>query len=96
MSFVSLCNPFFHFADQLVKGRIEALGYFPQPDGRGIHDSPFQPAHISPVETAFGTQLFVGDPGLTTNLGHNNTDGFLSKAGGLDLASAPLHRQTQS
>jgi hypothetical protein len=73
-----------------MKGRIQTLGDSPQPDGRGIQYPSFKPTQISAIKSAFGTQLLLRDPGPTANLGHNKADGFL------DLASVPLHRQTQS
>src|ERR1700730_2677892 len=76
-----LSNPFFHLADQAMKGRIQTLGYSPQPDGRGIQYPPLKSAHIGAIESAFGTQSLLGDPGSTANLGHNKADGFLSQVG---------------
>jgi len=40
-----LSNPLFHLADQAMKGRIQTLGYSPQPDGRGIQYPPLKSAH---------------------------------------------------
>ena len=87
-------QPVIHSLDHLVKRNIEYFGDFPQPDCCGIQNAPFDAADVGPVEAAPCRQLFLGYARLAATIGNSRADCSLFEAGGLYLASSPLHPET--
>jgi hypothetical protein len=88
-----LVKPIFHSSDHLVKRDIEHVGDFPQAYRCRVQNAAFDAADVGSVEATLRREFFLRNAGSTTTIGHSRAERSLFEAGGLNLASAPLHQE---
>jgi hypothetical protein len=86
-----LVDPNLHPPDHRMKRNIEHIRDFPQADGRGIENAPFDAADVGSIEAALCRQFLLRHAGLIAAIAHGRADSPLLEVGGPCLAFAPLH-----
>ena len=89
-------DPVFHRCHELMQWHSQRIGDFPQPDRRWVQNPAFEATDVGAVKAAFCAELFLGKSGTFSKIADNKPNGLSFEVCGLNLASAPLHRQTHS
>ncbi len=89
-----LCDPALHPVHHRMKRGFQGIGNGPQTDRGGIQNAPLDAAEVRTLEATIGAEALLRKARLAAKFGNNEPDGLSLQVRGLNLALAPLYRNT--